>query len=199
MFKLYGSDEEQINALKDWWTRNGRQTLIVTFVIIISYVGYSVWDNAQQHKHQQAAIQFAKWHPSQALSPLIKPPYRDIAQWQRSMYLIQHKKYQNAAQHLTALSSKNTSLGYLARYQLASLYQQQGQHQKALHTFSTLKKTSFSPLALEGMGDAYYRLNKTTQAKAAYTQALKQLDARKSQVWATKKANITFKLHHLSS
>lgn len=47
----YRSEDEQIQALRNWWKTNGTSTLLAVVVVLGGWFGWQAWQN---HRHQQA-------------------------------------------------------------------------------------------------------------------------------------------------
>ena len=48
------TEEERVEALRDWWKTNGRTLLIGIGLAIGSYVGFQSWQNIQASKAEAA-------------------------------------------------------------------------------------------------------------------------------------------------
>jgi len=48
MAEGYESDDEQIEALKDWWQENGTSTLVTIVLALVGYFGWTGWQSQQQ-------------------------------------------------------------------------------------------------------------------------------------------------------
>lgn len=53
------TEEEQIQAIKDWWKRNGSSLLIGIGAALAIVFGWQAWQNHQKQQHTDAANQFA--------------------------------------------------------------------------------------------------------------------------------------------
>ena len=68
-------DDEQLEAIKNWWNENGT-SLVVTLVVVVAGVfGYQAWENQQEASAEQASVIYedlvsaiVKESPLQALS-----------------------------------------------------------------------------------------------------------------------------------
>jgi predicted negative regulator of RcsB-dependent stress response len=45
---LYGSDEEQVEALKSWWQDNGSSLLTGVVIVLVAFFGMRQWQSSQQ-------------------------------------------------------------------------------------------------------------------------------------------------------
>ncbi|MEX2475174.1 YfgM family protein [Marinobacter sp.] len=53
------TEEEQVQAIKDWWKRNGGSLLIGIGAALAIVFGWQTWQNHQQQQRAEAASQFA--------------------------------------------------------------------------------------------------------------------------------------------
>ena len=54
----YGTEEDQIKALKEWWARNGSSTLIGVGLALALVFGWQWWQQRQQGASEQAAVTY---------------------------------------------------------------------------------------------------------------------------------------------
>ena len=54
----YGTEEDQIKALKQWWARNGSSTLIGVGLALALVFGWQWWQQRQQGASEQAAVTY---------------------------------------------------------------------------------------------------------------------------------------------
>ncbi len=48
MVDVYRSEEEQIEAIKAWWKKDGLQTVLLVLLVIAGYFGWQYWKSVQQ-------------------------------------------------------------------------------------------------------------------------------------------------------
>lgn len=53
------TEEEQVQAIKDWWKRNGSSLLIGIGAALVIVFGWQAWQNYQHQQRAEAANQFA--------------------------------------------------------------------------------------------------------------------------------------------
>ena len=53
------TEEEQIQAIKDWWKKNGSSLLIGIGAALAIVFGWQAWQNSQAQQRTEAANQFA--------------------------------------------------------------------------------------------------------------------------------------------
>lgn len=58
MVDEYRTDEEQIEAIKNWWQENGRSTVITVVLAIGGVFGWQQWQKSEQGAQESAAAQY---------------------------------------------------------------------------------------------------------------------------------------------
>ena len=86
---MYETDQEQIEAIKGWWNKNGNWVIGGCLAFIVSYIGlYMYQDSAQTHRvagskaYEQLLVNLTSETPdSEALTAqieLLKGEYKDL-------------------------------------------------------------------------------------------------------------------------
>ncbi len=58
MLNRYETEEEQVEAIKQWWQKNGTQLLLGVLVIVLAYSGWQYWQNKQYAEAAYASSVF---------------------------------------------------------------------------------------------------------------------------------------------
>lgn len=58
--EVYNSEQEQVEALKAWWDKNGRDALIGLVVVLAGVLGYQQWDAHQKGMAEAASTHYQK-------------------------------------------------------------------------------------------------------------------------------------------
>lgn len=58
--ETYQTEEEQVQAIKDWWKANGRAVIAGLVIGIGAIAGYRYWTNYQTSQSQQASLIYAQ-------------------------------------------------------------------------------------------------------------------------------------------
>lgn len=181
-------EQEQIDAVKDWWKKYGN---LVTWVVIACLLGYSAFAGWKYYQRRQAA------QASQLYSELTKAVSgQDTQRVLRASADMQDKFSSTTyAQMSGALAAKalfdagdveqakgqlrwvaqnaqDDAYKSLAKIRLAGILLDQKSYQEALELVSGAYPTSFAALALERKGDILFAQKKLDEARVAYQTAL---------------------------
>jgi len=186
--EVYASEQEQVEALKEWWKENGRAVVIGIVLALVAVFGWRTW---QSHVRGQAVAASNEYQ--MLLNHLDAGESREVTEVGRrivgeypttayavlaSLTMAQQAVDQNdldgAAAHLrwAMEHSKVPELKELARVRLARLLVAQGKADAALQELSGAKESSFAALVAETKGDAYMQQGKRVEAHQAYSDAL---------------------------
>jgi len=185
---VYASEEEQLQAIKDWFKEYGRYILLG---LVIGGGGILAWNGWNAYQHEQALKASASY---EALRSATKAGQTNIAQETGQQLLQEFPQTPYAAQ--TALTLANDALKrndaetaqthlqwlldnaaepfkHLARLRLARLQAfYQKDYSAALNTLQATGQASFEPLYDQLRGDIHLAQGDTTAARAAYQKAL---------------------------
>ena len=187
----YETEEQQVEAIKKWWSENYIMVIIVSIIGLGSIVGIQQWKQSQQNKAQTASMEYDQIlsvvsdntspdkveQVSQQTENLQTEysdyPYAALAAMLEAKELVNAGKMadaQNKYQWIIT-NSKNQSLQHISRIRLATIMSAQDQHEEALKLLE-VEQGSFRASYLEVKGDILVALNRINEARAAYDQAL---------------------------
>lgn len=185
--EIYNSEEEQVEALKRWWQKNGT-TLIVALVVFLGAVfGFRYW---QDYQRQQAASASAVYqqmvdqldaNPEQALelgrrivADYPSSGYASMASLAMGKIAMQRGEPDGAASHfrLVMESAATPELKQIARLRLARVLLELEQADEALGVLESGDPGSFRAAYDEVKGDIYLAQGKRQEAHNAYANAL---------------------------
>lgn len=185
---VYRTEDQQLDALKGWWKKNGTSTIVAIVVGLAIVVGGRTWIS-QQHSHAEVAS--AKYD---TMIQAMEQGMDDIALEQSSGLIGQFSDTPYAA--LAALASAKIKLAQgeslaarthlqwvisyadkwewkqIARIRLARIMLSDNDHQKALALLAEVEPGSFATSIEELRGDIYVAMNQPEKAKDAYKKAL---------------------------
>lgn len=181
-------EQEQIDAVKDWWKKYGN---LVTWVVIACLLGYSAFAGWKYYQRRQAA------QASQLYSELTKAvngqdtqrvlrasadmqdkfsstTYAQMAGALAAKALFEAGDVEQAKGQLrwVAQNAQDDAYKSLAKIRLAGILLDQKSYQEALELVSGAYPTSFAALALERKGDILFSQKKLDEARVAYQAAL---------------------------
>lgn len=188
------TEEEQVEAIKNWWNENGKSLLITIAVVLAGYFG---WNGYQDHKVAQgeAASNLYQQLVNQATKPLTLQTEADKAEIEviatqikdefsgslyaqfSGLYLakfaIEANDFETAAGELKALvdAADKSPVTYLAQVRLARVLIQQEKYDEALALVQTTPEASFTVQYEEVKGDALYAKGDLSTAFDAYQAA----------------------------
>jgi predicted negative regulator of RcsB-dependent stress response len=188
------TEEEQVEAIKNWWNENGK-SLIVTIVVVLG--GYFGWNGYQENQRAQgeAASSIYQQLMSKATKPLGEQSEADKAEMETvaaqlkteypgtlyaqfgGLYLakfaIEANNFEGAATELQALVDANNQgpVTYLAQVRLARVLIQLEKFDEALALVKTTPEASFATQYEETKGDVLFAKGELAQALTAYQAA----------------------------
>lgn len=188
------TEEEQVEAIKNWWNENGK-SLIVTIAVVLA--GYFGWNGYQDNLRAEgeAASSIYQQLVSQATKPLAEQSEADKRELEvvaaqlkteypgtlyaqfGGLYLakfaIEANNFDGAATELQALvdAGKKGPVTYLAQVRLARVFIQLEKLDEALALVATTPEASFAAQYEETKGDVLFAKGDLTAALTAYQAA----------------------------
>jgi len=184
----YETEEQQVEALKEWWNENGR-AVILGVVLGAALVGGWMWWKS----HQEAVAVAASDNFSQTIEALQKGEHDKVAELATvaeqehagTLYAtytsltaarsaVESGDLDAAAKHLqwAVENSELDEVGVIARVRLARVKAAQGDASGALAVLPATYAESFTPLVEEARGDVQLAAGDLAAAKAAYQRAM---------------------------
>ncbi len=190
--ELYDSEEEQVQAIKDWWKENGKAVIIGAVLGLGGIFGWRYYQDSVT-----AAKEAASEGYTQVVSQLAASGNDAVAKVQEYINNNKDKEYavlaalQLARVHIDAndvdaalaqlnwaqANSKDDTLKPLIAYRVARVLAQQGQSEKALTELDGIKSEAWSGRVQELKGDILLSLGNKEEAYSAYTEAQQAGDA----------------------
>ncbi|MEA1990020.1 MAG: tetratricopeptide repeat protein [Pseudomonadota bacterium] len=134
----YETEEEQIEAFKSWWNKNGTQLLSAILVIVLAFSGWRYWTNTQyvesanasamyevlQANLQQGSFGEVSREALKLIQEQPKSPYAAGAALLFATYSYDKGDTQEAVEHLNwvATNSEDAALKVTAYIRLARIY-----------------------------------------------------------------------------
>lgn len=184
---VYETEEEQLEALRRWWSENGRAVIVGVVLAVAVVFGWRTW---VQHRRAQAegasvAYQMLLQQINSGENRKVSELGRQIiGTYPTSTYAVltsltmaqqaMDRKDLNAAGAQLSWAvqhAKIPELKELARVRLARVLIAQGKAQQALQQLND-GTASFDAMIEEVKGDAYLALGKRADAYRAYNKAL---------------------------
>lgn len=184
-------EQEELDALKQWWAKNGNMVLLVIGVAIATYLGMQAWKHHQNEKTLEASVfyqQLTNTPPQnlkaiQSLSAQLMDNYagtpyagRAAVAAAKANYAAKDTKSAKAQLEWAIDKAEEEAVQSVARLQLAAIYLNEKAYDQALKTLDK-KHAGFEGLFADMKGNVLAAQGKTADAKLAYQEALAKLDA----------------------
>lgn len=190
--ELYDTEEQQVEAIKDWWKENGKA---VIFGAVIGLGGLFGWRYYQDSV--VAAQEAASQSYSKAIDALLakgiesegtiqtfidankETEYAVLAAMQLAKVQVEAGQLDEALAQLEWAkgATKDAALKSLLTFRVARLQAEQGQFDDALTQLSSIQEKSWAGRVAELRGDILMRKGDSAAAYAAYTEAQQAEDA----------------------
>lgn len=187
-------DQEQLDALKAFWNKQGNLITWVLVLVLAAFAGWNGWQWYQRDLAQKAGAMFDELDRAAAAGDAeragrvfndLRERYPRTAFAQQGGLLaarVQFDKGQGDAARATlnwvADNAIEDEMRTVARLRLAALQAEAKQHDDALKTLAGASAPGFEGLVDDRRGDILLAQGKTAQARAAYEAAYKALDER---------------------
>jgi predicted negative regulator of RcsB-dependent stress response len=197
------TEEEQIEALKNWWFRYGNRILLVFGVVLVGFLIWQYVDQQQRNESEGASENFARLIEelsrhgvSQPISrdsiqnigeiaDSINKEYRDtfysqLATLTKARLDVEQDELDSAAKELRlVMENRSDELDYLIiRLRLARVESARGNIEEALSLVQGIDTGSHKSLYEEAKGDFYLIQGNRAAAHSAYQSALDANESR---------------------
>jgi len=183
----YGSDDEQLDAIKHWWDENGKSVIAgvaLAAAALVGWTGYGEWKertlgNAALAWHElelavKAGNDSAFEKAEELASRYKRTPYADLARLMQARIALDQGDDQRAMDTLSRLAGdvRQVELRPIAQLRLAALQWEAGDADAALATLSTEPPAAFVTQFEELRGDILRDQGDLAAAREAYELAL---------------------------
>lgn len=188
MVEIYESEQEQIDALKAWWSDNATSVIAGVVIGVGGLVGWQGWQNHNQGRQEAASTQYMQImeHIEQSAFGAIpgladgvvgefeETHYASLSQLAAARAHVEAKELAAAATRLQWVVDNGSTDNFelIARLRLASLQLAQGEVDKAKATLDVKFPDSYSARLNELLGDISVAAGDSTTARVAYDKAL---------------------------
>jgi len=189
--EIYDTEEQQVEALKNWWKENGQATLVGLALGLIAILSWNYWQDYKKEQRFQASALYEqllkaadenKKDTVEKLSSRIQEQYKDTEYAVYSELLLAKAKVQQndiagAKQILQAIVAKSDKqLAHIARIRLVRLMLATGEFEQGLQVINEVDakaESGFAGSYDELTGDLYVALNRPDEARSSYQNALR--------------------------
>lgn len=183
---VYKTEEEQVQAIKNWWKENYVSLIVGIVIGAVIIFGYKYWTDSKQSQAQQASniysqILLSKNDKTKATLNLqanyAGTPYAALATLLLAKENVNNNEIDKAISQLKWVIDNNHSDGiqHVAQQRLARVYLSQDNVESAESLIKGIKNNGFSVAYNEIRGDINLAKKLPTQAKENYRLALSSL------------------------
>jgi len=185
---IYTTEEQQVEAIKSWWKKNGTATVGSVLIGISIVIGGRMWLAQEKGNAEVASAKYdtmltalsqgmndiALEQSSSLIGQFSDTPYAALAALSNAKIKLEQGELLAARTHLQWVLDKsgNPALKQIARLRLARVLLSDGDYQKALTLLGQVDSGSFLTTFEELKGDIYIAMDQPEQAKSAYNLAL---------------------------
>ncbi len=190
--ELYDTEEQQVEAIKDWWKENGKAVILGAVIGLGGLFGWRYYQDSVIEAKETASQAYTQ--AIQSLSSKGAEANDDVQSFIDSnkdteyavLAAMQLAKVQVDAGHLdealaqlewAKANTKDVALTPLITIRVARLHAEQGNFDNALSELSNIKEQSWAGRVAELRGDISLRKGDSAAAYAAYTEAQQATDA----------------------
>ena len=184
--EVYKTEEEQVQAIKQWWKDNAFSLVAGIAIGAIVLGGYKYWTESKQNQAKQASVIYSEILSSKSdktnNTELLKSdysgaPYAALATLLLAKDNVIASEYDKAISQLTWVVENNhdESVEHIAIQRLARVYLSQNKISDAEKLVAGIKASGFESAYSEIRGDINLAKNLPTQAKENYRLALTTL------------------------
>ena len=183
----YETEEQQVEAIKKWWSENYKMAIFLTIIGLGSIVGVQQWKQKQTVNAQTASMEYdhilqvVKENKDESISQQVEImlneypdyTYAALSAMLEAKQMIEAGKLAEAEEKFRWVinNSKAQNLQHISRIRLATLLSAQDKNEAALKVLD-VEKGSFTASYLEVKGDILVALKRINEARTAYDQAL---------------------------
>ncbi|MEI7463890.1 MAG: tetratricopeptide repeat protein [Burkholderiales bacterium] len=187
-------EQEQLDAVKQFWKRNGNRVIWLLIATLVAYSSWTGWGWWQREQATQAGAMFDELDKAAQSADVdkvtrvfgdLKSRYPKTAFAQQGGLLaakVQAEKGQVDAAQVTLnwVGANATENEYqtIARLRLAGLLLDGKKYDEALQQLDAATAAGFEPLVSDRRGDVLMAQGKADDAKASYTKAWQAMDAK---------------------
>ncbi|NOI99515.1 tetratricopeptide repeat protein [Vibrio kanaloae] len=190
--ELYDSEEQQVEAIKDWWKENGKAVIFGAVIGLGGLFGWRYYQDSVVEAREAASESYtsvisaldakgvAAQSDIQAFIDANKDAeYSVLAAMQLAKAQVQSGELSGALEQLEWAKSatKDAALEPLLTYRVARIKAEQGEFDAALTDLAAMTDESWKGRVAELRGDISLRKGDTDAAYSAYTEALQAVDA----------------------
>lgn len=189
---IHRTEEEQVEAIKNWWKENGTSVVVGVAFGIAAIFGVRYWVDYQKAQAEQASALYAEVLAnlpgnsqkseslaSQVAANYASTPYASLTALSLAKSKVEAKDYPGAQSYLQWVldNGKDDGFKHVARIRLARILIQNKQNEQAEKLINGVSAAGFDSEYAEIRGDIFHSNAELTQAAEHYRLALSGLQA----------------------
>ncbi|MGF1752821.1 YfgM family protein [Vibrio makurazakiensis] len=190
--ELYDTEEQQVEAIKDWWKENGKAVIFGAVIGLGGLFGWRYYQDSAIQAREAASDNYtavisnltaqgvdASADVQSFIDNNSKAEYSVLAAMQLAKVQIEAGDLSAALTQLqwAKTNTKDAALTPLISYRVARIQAEQGEFDAALAELATITDESWKGRSAELRGDISLRQGNTDAAYSAYTEAQQANDA----------------------
>lgn len=190
--ELYDTEEQQVEAIKDWWKENGKAVILGAVVGLGGLFGWRYYQDstiaaqeAASERYSNAVEQLAaqgveaEGDIQSYIDANSETQYSVLAALQLAKAQVEAGAFDEAIAQLewAKTASQDPAISTVVNYRLARLKSEQGEFDAAIAELGNITDESWSGRVAELKGDIQMRKGDKDAAYAAYTEAQQSGDA----------------------
>ncbi|MCX9567210.1 YfgM family protein [Vibrio cholerae] len=190
--ELYDTEEQQVEAIKDWWKENGKAVIFGAVIGLGGLFGWRYYQDSvvaaqeaasQSYSKAMDALQAKGIESEGTIQTFIdankETEYAVLAAMQLAKAQVDAGQLDEALAQLEWAkgATKDAALKPLLTFRVARLQAEQGQFDDALTQLTSIQEKSWAGRVAELLGDILMRKGDSAAAYAAYTEAQQAEDA----------------------
>lgn len=185
--EIYNSEEEQVEALKRWWDKNGTTLILALVVFLAGVLGFRSWQDYKTSQGESASVIYQQMsdqlesNPDKAMELGLRvvgdypsSGYASMASMAMGKITLQRGELDASVAHFSSVmkGAGSPEFKQIARLRLARVLLAQDKFDEAMSTISAGEPGSFRAEYDEVKGDIYLAQGNRQQARDAYANAL---------------------------
>lgn len=189
--ELYDTEEQQVEAIKSWWSENGKSVLIGVAVSLAGILGWNYYQESVKSAQEEASLQYrdtisalsdkgieAGKVVQQFIDSHSDSDYSVLAAMQLAKIQIDAKQPDQALAQLiwAKKHTDDVALKMLLNYRIARIYADQEKYDQAQGALNEVSDKSWAGRVSELKGDIALKQGNKDAAYAAYSEAQQAQD-----------------------
>jgi Uncharacterized protein conserved in bacteria len=184
--EIYNNEEQQAEAIKNWWKENGRAVVLGAAIGLVGMFGWRYYNEYHQGKMEAASAAYdvvikdldqnkEKAFPtvSEFVSHYSGSAQGDLAALQLASAAVKAGKLDLAVTQLQTVADKgNGAIKPVAAIRLARVLGEQGKFADAQKRLDSVTQKAYKAVVAEVRGDIYLQQGDKAKALAAYQEAV---------------------------